>query len=98
MDKPERAKEAGLLQPLPNPKRPWASISMDFIYGFPKVQDMASVLVVVDRFTKYAIFIPTPATYTDEKTAALFLKHVVKLFSVPEDIISDRDTRFTGRF
>ena len=69
MDKPERAREAGLLQPLPNPERPWASISMDFISGFPKVQDMASVLVVVDRFTKYAIFIPTPATCTAEKTA-----------------------------
>lgn len=98
MDKPERTREAGLLQPLPIPGRPWASISMDFLSGFPKVNEMSSVLVVEDRFTKYAIFIPAPATCTAEKAAELFLRHVVKFFGVPEDIVSDRDARFTGRF
>ena len=77
MDKPERQKKAGLLQPLPNPERSWASISINFVSSFSKVQDMASVLVVIDQFTKYAIFIPAPATYTAEKTAELFLRHVV---------------------
>lgn len=28
----------------------------------------------------------------------LFYKNVVKYFSLPRDIISDRDTRFTGQF
>ena len=31
VDKTERRKEAGLLQPLPVPERPWLSVSMDFI-------------------------------------------------------------------
>ena len=48
----------GLLQPLPNPDRPWASISTDFITDLPDIDRFNSVLVVVDRFTKMAHFIP----------------------------------------
>ena len=48
--------EVGLLQSLPIPDRPWQC--MDFISGFPKVKGFESVLVVVDRFSKYFVFIP----------------------------------------
>ena len=61
VDKTERKKEAGLLQPLPILKRPWQCLSMVFISGFPKVEGFRSVLVVVDRFSKYAVFIPAPS-------------------------------------
>jgi len=30
--------------------------------------------------------------------AKLFFTHVVKIFGRPEDIVSDRDPKFTGRF
>ncbi|KAK3023550.1 hypothetical protein RJ639_044635 [Escallonia herrerae] len=50
-DKVERKKKAGLLQPLPVPKRPWESVSLDFITGLPKVEDLGTILVVVDRFS-----------------------------------------------
>lgn len=33
--KTERTSPAGLLQPLPMPKRPWAVVSLDFIEGLP---------------------------------------------------------------
>ncbi|KZV57841.1 hypothetical protein F511_03410 [Dorcoceras hygrometricum] len=98
LDKSERTKEAGLLQPLPIPERPWQSVSMDFILGFPKVGGMASILVVVDRFSKYAVFIAAPKVCTAEHAAELFFKNVIKYFGIPQDIVSDRDTRFTGRF
>ncbi|KAL0413714.1 UNVERIFIED_CONTAM: Transposon Ty3-I Gag-Pol polyprotein [Sesamum radiatum] len=52
LDKVERKKEVGLLQPLPIPEGPWQSVFMDFITGFPKVNGMASILVVVDLFSK----------------------------------------------
>lgn len=97
-DKVERKKEAGLLQPLPIPDRPWQSVSMDFIGGFPKVDGLASILVVVDRFSKYAVFIGAPAACPADVAAELFFKNVVKHFGLPEEIISDRDTRFAGRF
>ena len=71
---------------------------MDFISGFPRVHDMSSTLVVVDRLTKEAIFIPTPTTSTTEKTVELFSRHAAKFFGDPEDIESDRDSRFKGKF
>ncbi|CAH9148831.1 unnamed protein product [Cuscuta epithymum] len=97
-DKTEKRKEAGLLQPLPIPSRPWQSVSMDFISGFPKVGGMSTILVIVDRFSKYGVFVAAPDSCPAEVTAELFFKNVVKHFGLPEDIISDRDSRFTGRF
>ena len=97
-DKTEKKKAAGLLQPLPIPDRPWQSASMDFINGLPKVDGISSIMVVVDRFSKYAVFIPAPHACPADVAAELFFKHVVKYFGLPEDIVSDRDSRFTGRF
>ncbi|KAL0291559.1 UNVERIFIED_CONTAM: hypothetical protein Scaly_2632000 [Sesamum calycinum] len=98
LDKVEEKKEAGLSQPLPIPEVPWQSISIDFISGFSKVNGMTSVLVVVDRFSKYGIFIVAPHVYPVETTAELFFINVTKYFCVPQGIISDRDAKFTGRF
>ena len=98
MDKTKRKKAAGLLQPLPIPERPWENISMDFITRFPKVRDFKSVFVVVDRFSKYVVFIPAPDACPTEEAAKLFFSNVVKHFGLPKDIVSDRDARFTGRF
>ena len=87
-----------MLQPLPIPERPWVSVSMDFIIGFPKVDGMNTIMVVVDRFTKYAVFVAAPTMCTAEVVVELFYRNVVKYFGVPFDIISDRDVRFMGRF
>ena len=98
LDKTERRREAGLLQPLPVPEKPWISVSMDFISGFPKVDGKSSIMVVVDRFSKYAVFMAAPNACPADVATELFYKYVVKYFGLPEDIISDRDTHFTGTF
>ena len=97
-DKGLTQREASLLQPLPIPKSPWISISTNFITGMPKVKGMGSVFVVVDRFSKYAVFKAAPSTCTTEVAINLFYRNVVKYFGLPEDIVSDRDSCFTGRF
>ncbi|KAL0458927.1 UNVERIFIED_CONTAM: Transposon Tf2-11 polyprotein [Sesamum latifolium] len=97
-DKADHQKKAGLLHPLPIPKRPWESVSMDYISGLPKVGDLGSIIVVVDRLSKYATFIAAPKHVTAEGTAHLFFKHIVKYWGLPRDIVSDRDSRFTGVF
>lgn len=70
---------------------------MDFISFLPKVGEYGSILVVVDRFSKYATFIPTP-THCSAKKAAYFIQHIVKYWGVLLDIVSDRDPKFTGWF
>ncbi|RVW98231.1 Transposon Tf2-12 polyprotein [Vitis vinifera] len=74
------------------------SVTMDFIIELPKSEDSGSIIVVVDRFSKYATFIAAPTDCTAEETARLFLKHVVKYWGLLKFIISDRDPRFTGKF
>lgn len=56
--KVERDRLLGLLEPLPVPQRPWESVPIDFLAALPKVGEYGSILVVVDRLTKYAHFFP----------------------------------------
>ena len=71
---------------------------MDFISGFPKVDGKKSVFVMVDRYSKYVMFMATPHACPTNVAAELFYKNVVKYVGLPSDIFSDRDTQFSGRF
>lgn len=88
----------GLLQPLQIPSQAWESVSIDFIEQLPKSEGKDTVLVVVDRFTKFAHFIALSHPFTAEKVAKLFLENVFKLHGMPTSIISDRDKIFTSLF
>ena len=94
----EQHQPRGLLEPLPIAEWPWESVTMDFIIGLPKSEGYGYIIVVVDRFSKYATFIAAPKDCTAEETARLFLMNVVKYWGLPNFIISDRDSRFTGKF
>ncbi|KAL0379222.1 UNVERIFIED_CONTAM: Transposon Tf2-11 polyprotein [Sesamum radiatum] len=82
-DKADHQKKAGLLQSLPIPTRSWESVSMDYISGLPKVGDLGSIIVVVNRLSKYATFIAAPKHVTAEGTAHLFFKHIIKYWGLP---------------
>ncbi|KAI4331788.1 hypothetical protein L6164_016743 [Bauhinia variegata] len=97
-DKVEQQHPVGLLEPLPIAKRPWESVFMDFIVALPKSKGYGSIMVVVDRFSKYAMFIPAQADCKVDEAAHLFFKHVVKLWGIPRSIVSDCDPRFIGKF
>jgi Integrase zinc binding domain len=81
--KPRRHAPMGLLQPLPIPERPFEVVSMDFITELPSSQGYDNILVVVDKLTKYAIFIPTTSSVNEEQTAKLFFDHVATTFGLP---------------
>ena len=94
----ENCKPTGLLQPLPIPSKPWLAMSMDFIEGLPKPQLKNVILVVVDRFTKYAYFIALSHPYIAFKVALLYLQYVFKLHGMPTSMVSNKDPIFTSRF
>jgi hypothetical protein len=91
-------KQAGLLQPLPIPKGPWESVSMEFMVNLPPSKGCNAIMVVVDRFSKMAPFIPTKDEATAQETGRLFFSHVFKHQGLPKDIVSDQDSKFTSKF
>ncbi|WVZ85511.1 hypothetical protein U9M48_032433 [Paspalum notatum var. saurae] len=94
--KPERVKYPGLLQPLPVPDYAWQVITMDFIEGLPTSGHCNAILVVVDKFSKYAHFIPLSHPFTTLQVAVLFMDNIYKLHGLPQAIVSDRDRIFTS--
>ncbi|XP_042031361.1 uncharacterized protein LOC121778123 [Salvia splendens] len=54
----------GLLQPLPIPEAALSQVSLDFIEVLPVSQGKSTVLVVVDRLTKYAHFMSLTHPYS----------------------------------
>ena len=95
----EHRKPAGELKPLPIPEWKWEHITMDFVSALPRTRERYdSIWVIVDRLTKVAHFIPIKTGYTLEQLAKLYVKEIVRLHGVPVSIVSDRDTRFVGRF
>lgn len=93
-----RHKPFGPLRFLPIPEKPWTSISMDFIEGLPSSDGFDCILVIVDRLTKMALFIPTVKTLDSPELAKLFIEHVFSKHGVPSDIMSDRGKHFVSRF
>jgi len=77
---------------MPNsiPEKAWTHILADFITKLPLAQEYNSILVVVDRFTKMAHFVPTMEKTTAKELARLFRNNVWQLYGLPESIISDR--------
>nr|AAX95862.1 retrotransposon protein, putative, unclassified [Oryza sativa Japonica Group]ABA92196.1 retrotransposon protein, putative, unclassified, expressed [Oryza sativa Japonica Group] len=69
---------------------------MDFIEGLPKSEGYDTILVVVDKFSKFAKFIPLSHPFTALQVATAFIKNVYDIFGMPQVIISDRDKIFTS--
>jgi hypothetical protein len=91
--------QSDLLQPLPIPEWKWEIISLDFITGLPKNQKKNdSIMVVIDKLSKSAHFIPVKSTYKAINIAEIFMKEIFRLHGIPKMVISHRDVKFMSKF
>lgn len=96
--KSEHLHPAGLLLPLPVPQGVWTDVALDFVEALPRVRGKTVILTVVDRFSKYAHFIPLAHPYSAESVAQAFFADIVRLHGVPQSLVSDRSPVFTSTF
>jgi hypothetical protein len=92
-------KKQGLCTPLPTLKRPWESISMDYMSDILSTKhDNHYVFVVVDRFSKMAIITACKKSFTTTNTTKIFFEWVWVHFGIPQTITSDRDNMLLNTF
>ncbi|MBW0511352.1 hypothetical protein O181_051067 [Austropuccinia psidii MF-1] len=79
-------KKFGFIKPLPIPNGPWIFLSIDFITQLPLSNSFDSILVIVDRFSKVVVFIPTMSSITSLDLAHLFIKNIFSKNGLPSII------------
>jgi hypothetical protein len=103
--KPARHRPWGTAQSLPVPQGPWTDIAMDFIVGLPESKkgdegkSYNSILVIVNRFSKMALYIPVRDTIDAAKLADVVArKLILRGAGVSSSIVSDRGPQCTSKF
>jgi len=71
---------------------------MDFIEKLPSFSGFNTILIIVDRLSKQAIFIPTHDTITSVELARLFVIHVFSKHRVLSHVTSDCSSEFVSHF
>ena len=66
--------------------------------GLPASNGFTVVMVIVDRLSKYAHFVPMRHLFTASSVARDFVANVVRLYGIPSTIVSDRDKIFISSF
>lgn len=94
----ENGPPTGLLQPLLLPTGFWEEISMDLIDGLPNSHGKSTILVVVDRMSKYAHFLVLSHLYFTVDVAKLFLDQIYRLHGLLKSIVSYIDLVFVSKF
>jgi hypothetical protein len=55
-------------------------------------------MVVVNKLTKVAHFIPIKMMHRETNIAKIYMNEIVELHSMPKAIVSDKDPKFTSNF
>ena len=95
--KVEHRHPTGLLQPLPILEWKWEVVTIDFITKLPQSsRQHESIMVVMEKLTKAAHFVPVKLTQKATNVAEIYMKEIARLHGVPKAIVSDRDSKFTS--
>ncbi len=83
---------------------PWKSVTMNFITKLLTLKNLAwgvkfnSILTIVDRLTKYTMFISFKKTTTASVLMYIILQELINNHELSKEFITDRDKLFTSKF
>ena len=67
---------------------------MDFIIGLPRTSKQHdAIMVVVDKLTKVAHFIPLKTTHKEVNVVDIYMKKLALLHGIPKTIVFDRNPK-----
>ncbi|MBW0588642.1 hypothetical protein O181_128357 [Austropuccinia psidii MF-1] len=95
-------KKFGMMIQIQEPKYPWEIVHMDWVTKLPPGGDRSynACLVLVDRYSKTPMFLPfhkdDTAMDTAMDTAIMIWNEVISHTGLFQNIISDRDPKFTS--
>jgi hypothetical protein len=78
--------------------RPWELVGINFMGPLPQLLNFNYLMVVIDRLTLSVHLIPMNTKVTAMQVMWLYLSEVIRLYSVPASIISNRDSKFMSIF
>lgn len=72
---------------------------MDFVTHLPLTKrGHRTIVTFIDRLTKRVHLVSSKEDDTAEDVARIFFDNIFRLHGLPDDIVSDRDPKFTSRF
>jgi hypothetical protein len=73
---------------------------MEFVPDLPESTAFGytGILVIGDRLTKMAIYLPCRKAIDSPELARMFFEHVFRKRGLPGNIVTDRGKEFTSRF
>ncbi|MBW0564717.1 hypothetical protein O181_104432 [Austropuccinia psidii MF-1] len=91
-------KKSGIMIQIQEPKFPWEIVHMDWVTELPPGVDRSynACLVLVDRYSKTPMFLPCHKDDTAMDTAIMIWNKVISHTGLFQNIISDRDPKFTS--
>ncbi|MBW0593074.1 hypothetical protein O181_132789 [Austropuccinia psidii MF-1] len=91
-------KKFGMMIQIQEPKSPWEIVHMDWVTALPPRGDRSynACLVLVDRYSKTPMFLPCHKDETAMDTAIMIWNKVISHTGLFQNIISDRDPKFTS--
>ncbi|MBW0582877.1 hypothetical protein O181_122592 [Austropuccinia psidii MF-1] len=91
-------KKFGMMIQIQEPKSPWEIVHMDWVTALPPGggRSYNACLVLVDRYSKTPMFLPCHKDVTAMDTAIMIWNKVKSHTGLFQNIISDRDPKFTS--
>lgn len=82
--KGEHVNYPGLLQPISVPDQAWETVTMDFVEGLPKASGKDTILVVIDKYTKYCHLMALQHLFTASQVAQNSLIRLLNCMGLPK--------------